>query len=871
MSNFSDSSAAGTPADRSAKSTQAQIRLQTGLSALKHKNYPAAIDHLEAVCQTATDVATLSKAQMGLVKAYAQTGGVNAATALCRSLLSNSNSQVSAWATRTLQELSRRSAAPSAQARPSKSPISEVPLTPSDASTSDTTGFVPFNPSPSNSRSSESLDATGFTPLRPSTRSPEQGRADWRGSRDGVQDEEKVDLAAYLSDTEPVESPPDEEILADEEAEGLATDGSDAPLPSLETSPLEEFETSAAEASPVSESSDAGTTPRSPKMAVRRAASLPEPQSSIASIPWRQAGRAQKWTSLEKVDLSKLWALQLLTIVLLVGLVLALVRVSQTVLNGVLFFLSWIPFLRSIRFYGDPFWFVVIPLGILWVASPWLLDWILKQVYRMQVLNLEGLGASSPEAARLLKRVCNQRRRPIPRLGIVPTTAPLIFTYGYFPQSTRIVVSQGMVNSLSDDELAALYAAELGHITQYTTGILSWVTLVMQLPYWVYWSVASWGNQQTDRVLQSLAVLGSSIAYGIYWVCRWSGLWLARVRLYYSDRAATELTGNPNGMTRALLKTAIGIAQDIQQQTQTHPLLESFDLLLPIGHQSALTLGSVYPQTPATTILEWDRSHPHRRWLALNNSHPPLGDRLNLLTLYAQHWRLDSELGWQAGTRSQESEQNPSTPLLLQGSPFFGALFGLLVAACLWLIGWLAYTYRWSLLDWIWIDRRIVLTSCLLLGFGTGLLLRINPAYPDIKRSAAANLNLTERLSLSGAMPLDKMPVRVQGYLLGRPKFLNRFYQDLILQTQTGLIRLHYTSRGGFLGNILSQSRRPTDLMNSELVTVTGWLRRGATPWLEVDTIQTQQGTTTRSGHPTWSTIVAIVSALVGVYLLFRG
>jgi Zn-dependent protease with chaperone function len=851
------------------------MQLQTGLSALKRKDYPAAIEHLEAVCQTATDIATLSKAQMGLVKAYAQTGGVNAATALCRSLLSNSNSQVSGWATRTLQELSRR-AAPPAEIRPTESPTSKPSSPASDGIAADTTGFVPFQPSPtsgSRSAASQSSDATGFTPFNTS---PDGRRSNAKSSRDAVQDEEKVDLAAYLSSADRVEAPADEAEpaeLVDEEAEDLAAYVSDSiaadPEPIAEVNAPNEPD----EAVLISEPSDTFINPRSPAGQAAKTPSRHQP--SIASIPWRQAGRAQKWSSLGKVDLSKLWGLQLLTVVLLVGLVLALVRLSQSILNGVLFFLSWIPFVRSIRWHGEPFWSVIIPLGILLIAAPWLLHWILQRAYRLEAMSLERLETISPESIRLLKRVCNQKQRSIPQLGLVPTTAPLLFTYGYLPQNTWIVVSQGMLDRLNDDELATLYAAELGHITHYTTGVLSWVTLVMQLPYWVYWSVASWGNRQRDRVLQSLAVLVSSIAYGIYWVCRLAGLWLSRARQYYGDRAATELTGNPNGLTRALLKTAIGIAQDIQQQTSTHPLLESFDLLLPIGHQGALTLGSLYPHTPTPTLLEWDHSHRYRRWLALNNSHPPLGDRLNLLTLYAGHWRLEPELEMGnrgSEIRDRELEQNSFRALLLQGSPFFGGLFGLLVAGCLWLIGWIAYVYRWSLLDWIWLDRRIILTSCLLLGFGIGLLLRINSAYPDLKRSTTSNLNLVDLLSNPNAMPIDKMPVRMQGYLMGRQKFLNRFYQDLVLQTQTGLIRLHYTSRGGFLGNLLSQSRRPTEWLNrDEPVTVTGWFRRGATPWLDVDTIQTKRGTTVRSGHPTWSTIVAIGCALLGIFVLFRG
>ena len=160
--------------------------------------------------------------------------------------------------------------------------------------------------------------------------------------------------------------------------------------------------------------------------------------------------------------------------------------------------------------------------------------------------------------------------------------------------------------------------------------------------------------------------------------CAGSGLWLSRQRVYDSDRVAAELTGNPNGFTRALLKIAIGAAKDVQTQKQTSYLLEGFDLLTPLGQRMATTLGSVYPHVPIESVLEWERTNPYRHWLAINNSHPPTGDRLNRLTHYARHWKLDTELEWStarlavSGQRSANPTSLQWRSLLLQGAPFLG-------------------------------------------------------------------------------------------------------------------------------------------------------------------------------------------------------
>lgn len=842
MSNFSDS-----PHPNEASVEESiQSTLQAGLSALKQKKYQAAIVQLETVYQAATHVPTLLKAQMGLVKAYAAIGNPDRAVMLCQSLRDQSNPQVNAWARQTLAELEQRSAT--------------SPIPPG----SDATGFAPLPPksSPSSATTKRQTakrqtvkqpDKTGFVPLSapPATArepiAPQSPQPEFDRELQELEETEILPLDAEVDWQTAIETPkPGKPPVAPKPAVSCRSATAD---------------------------------PSTPRAAPLPQHTLPNPALPNHTLTWRQAGRAQKWTSLGKTDVSPLWALQLLTVLVLGWVICTLIQVGQILLNGLIFFFSWMPFLRSVWISGDPTWLVGWGLIALFSASPWLLHGLLQRMYQLQRLSLSELEQYSPESVRLLKRVSHQQHCPVPMLGVLPLAAPIAFSYGYLPRLARIVVSQGLLEQLSDDEIAAIYAAELGHIKHWDFGILSGLILVAQLPYCVYWTVAAWGNQQTDRVLQSLAVLVSSIGYGIYWCCRLAGLWLSHVRLYYSDRAATDLTGNPNGLTRALLKLTIGIAAEIQHQGYTDPLLESFDLLIPVNPRAALTLGSLYPHTPTSALMTWDRSHRFRRWFACQTSHPLLGDRLSVLSSYAQRWRLEAELDWgeKAEGRGQRTTQNSKSKIqnpnlrrfLLQNSPLVGILVGLAIGLLLRQLGWVGYQARFSF-DWLWYERESIARGCLLLGFGIGLLIQINPAFRDMARSNRQTESaLADLLSDPGLMPIDSTPVYFQGKLLGRHNFHNRCHQDLLLQTSTGLVRLHYSSRGGFLGNVFSQSQRPIDLIKpNETVSVTGWFRRSAIPWIDVETIQTRRSIV-RSGYPIWLTIVAFVSTAWGVYTIF--
>ncbi|GAB4149305.1 MAG: hypothetical protein Fur0046_27920 [Cyanobacteria bacterium J069] len=593
-------------------------------------------------------------------------------------------------------------------------------------------------------------------------------------------------------------------------------------------------------------------------------------------IDWRLAGRAQKWSPLPMVDRAGLWALGLGTAIALFALLRGLLLLAFWLFNHTI---ARITFPIDLRYYGiyrDPAALVLLGLLGLAIALPWLMTALLRWAYQMQPLTVDTLEQASPEAARVLKRIFGQQQRSILPLELLPTDAPLLFTYGSLPHLSRLVVSRGLLAQLRDDEIAALVAGEVGHLQHWTTGVMSLVTLAGLLPHLAYQALGHWGDSPRDRlakrqgnsVLSFLAMAGSLLSYGIFWLCRAAGLWFSRRRLAYSDRTSANLTGNPNALSRALLKCSLGLSQTVAQQRHTSPLLESLELLMPIGIKTALTLGSLYPHHPSPDLFQWDCQNPHRHWLSVSNAHPPLGDRLQHLSRYAQHWRLFPELDLPPAANPRLSWKE-RRPLLLQASPYLGLGIGLAIALTLWLIGGLATQFNWRGLSWMWGDRTLLL-GCGLLGFSFGTLIRINPFFRDIPRTAPSDLSLLELMQPSAPMPLPGQPLRLRGTLLGQRGISALPSQDLLLQCETGLIRLHHMPRLGPLGNLLSARRHPSGLIGRP-VTVTGWFRRGATPWIDVETIQTTQGAVCRSEHPLWSTIVAIASALLGGYVILTG
>jgi Zn-dependent protease with chaperone function len=789
--------------------------LEAGLNALKQGQYADAIAALESIVQSQANEPPGLRAQMGLVVAYEKVGEPAKAIALCQSLSQCGNSQMQEWADRNLATLTKRYPQPGAEP--------EV----------DQTGFVPLaNPSQSGVRETARQVATPPTNIIQSSAS-------------AVQKDEVADIQVTQSS-----------MAAQPEAEFV-----DARAGSRSSTPLPES--------------------TNPQTALEPSATEPEPGYQPQ---WRQAGRAKYWNPLGKVKLYRLWLLQGGTIAALFFVIWAVLKLVTTKINEALFYTK--DFLRPIQlFYLDPAPPILIIFAILLVTSPWLLDGWFKMFFGLQPLPTSRLSEYSPEAVRLLPRLCQSRKISLPKLEIIPISEPVSLTYGCLPRFARVVVSQGLLDSLTDDEIAAIYIYEMGHIVCRDFIALSLITTILLIPYTIYWQFSVWGdnlqhrsNTYTNQFLKffyglSASVLSivSALAYGAYWLCRLPVLWLSRHRTYYSDRFAAEVTGNPNALTRALLKIAIGTAENVQNQAQTSYLLEGLDILTPLGHRMASSLGSLYGYTPLASILQWDYSNPYRQWLAVNNSHPPTGDRLQLLTRYARHWKIEPELELTLVPKQRLNADQWQT-LLLQGAPFFGVVVGAIVALIFWLVGGIAGKFGIERIAWIWGDR-VLLFSWMLLGFGIGTILRFNSLFPDMPTSLQrppANLNsprLPVLLKNPTAIPLNSQPIYIEGKLLGRRGMGNWLGQDLILQTETGLIKLHYLSQLGPLGNLLPTPMRPCQLINQP-ITVTGWFRRGVTPWIDVDVIRTRGGRTVRGGHQVWSTVAFLAAIAVALTMI---
>lgn len=813
--------------------------LEHGLTALKAGQYQTAVTLLTPLLSTAQGNRRVN-AQMGLIRAHSRLNQLSTAISLCTPLTHSDSSQVRAWAHKQLKVLQARQANNSVQASPPSPRVG------------DRSGFTPFTE-----------DQVSATMAPPSTRGSVQPQQSATGA---------------LGNPNQASMEPSSDTFTSESVPPFAL----SPKALSKTPSGTRFKPS----SETTDTTNAAQPPQSFGTSLFHYRQLNQTAEKLTNLPLKASAPSTRNIAGELFPSSllslrqqlQLWGLELLTALAFFLGVRGLLHFFCRRSNWLLAQLSWIDWPINVRpwhrFDDDYSWGVLLLLISLLLASPWLLDGLLQQLHGQQRLSSRQLKEHSPEALRLISRICRQHGWDFPELRHVPEATPLCFSYGWLPRNTRIVISQGLLDRVNAEQLTSLLAYEMAHLMQWDLPVISGIGVVLMLVYEGYWQISKWADKQRLPLLRVLAAAAAMLCYSLFWLLRKLGLWLSRYRSRLCDCAVVRLTQAPHIHRQNLLILMQGLAQAVTDQRATPPLAEALDILTPLSHQLAIGPGSCVNADAQTALFAWDYQNPYRRWMLWNLSHPLNGDRLKILEFYSASMELTSSSLLSNSTHIRLSTHmdvlSYLSPLVLQGGALVGALLGLAAAMGLWFLGGVVQPMNWIRMSWLYQDVGVVY-GFVYLGLGIGLMVRINRLFPDLQTNATLkNPSLMALLKNPLNLPIDSQPIQLEGVLLGRPGIANWLCQDLILQTSTGLIKLHVLSGLGPIGNFGAHLHHPVHRLGQTVI-LRGWFRRGATAWIDVMTITQRGKQTAFSNPPIWATVTSLAACLWGIAILLRG
>jgi len=192
-------------------------------------------------------------------------------------------------------------------------------------------------------------------------------------------------------------------------------------------------------------------------------------------------------------------------------------------------------------------------IGIQYLISPSIVGWTMKIRWVSE--------KEEPELHRMVAELAENAHLPKPKVGISQLAIPNAFAFGRTRRDGRVCVTRGILNILSRDELRAVLGHEMSHIKHRDMVILTLLSAIPLIMYWIAWSMmwgGAFGGRRQGGGYAALIGLG---AFLLYFITNLLVLYGSRIREYYADLGSVRLGNTPHHLASALYKLVYGNAR----------------------------------------------------------------------------------------------------------------------------------------------------------------------------------------------------------------------------------------------------------------------------------------------------------------------
>jgi heat shock protein HtpX len=216
--------------------------------------------------------------------------------------------------------------------------------------------------------------------------------------------------------------------------------------------------------------------------------------------------------------------------------------------------------------------------------------WFSDKIVLMQYGAKEIPENSMPELYRTVRNLTSSAGLPMPRLYLLPMNMPNAFATGRNPRHAAVAVTTGIVDLLSEDELAGVIAHELSHVRNrdILVGTIA-ATLAGAIFMLARMGMFFGGGRDDDNrngiALILLAILAPIAAMFIQMA-------ISRSREYEADATGARMLGKPLALAAALRKLTAGVRHN---PADVNPTTAHMFVVSPFSGKSLMTLFSTHP------------------------------------------------------------------------------------------------------------------------------------------------------------------------------------------------------------------------------------------------------------------------------------
>ncbi len=543
-------------------------------------------------------------------------------------------------------------------------------------------------------------------------------------------------------------------------------------------------------------------------------------------------------------------------------------------------------FVIGVWFLPSSIWGLVIMVGFTiaivlfqYGISPLIIGWI----YRIDWIPYEEFAGRFPHMADSLNKVVAYNGIKMPRLGIIHDLNPNAFTYGWSKNSARVVITDGILKYLNKKEQNAVFSHELGHVVHSDFIIMTIVfaipLVLLTIARWAYYTSWFSGRRRSSddeaNAIYLLLIAVAVLSYLSYYLGYLISLIVSRVREYYADQHAAEVLEDPNPLSTGLVKIAYGLLVDrdinVDVRERNRSKVRALRGLGIFDPSAAKGLGIISVSTQGVLSMDaiegaaaWDLYNPWARYYQFLSTHPLPARRIQRLNDQCEFYGKKPEIDFTHAKEIKEQQAGKTLWDQFLFDIFMKALPTLIFIALL------AITIVWlfalaEIITIPWLNEKVMLMMWAI-GFyiiGFGSILKTKFMY----KSGFEAKRVVDLVTNVKASPMRSVPAIMEGKIIGRGIPGYYFSEDMYFQDETGLMYVDYRFGIGIVDLIFSL--RTVKRIVGQRVKIKGWYRRGPSPYIQVDTIETEMGRRHRNYAKHLRYFWAVLAFILGIGCLY--
>lgn len=235
--------------------------------------------------------------------------------------------------------------------------------------------------------------------------------------------------------------------------------------------------------------------------------------------------------------------------------------------------------------------FALIFAAAMNIGSYWFSDKIVLKMYGAQPVTSGGLYNMTLDLAQ-------RAGLPMPRVYIIESPQPNAFATGRNPQNAAVAVNTGLMDILTERELAGVIAHELAHIKNHDTLIMTiTATIAGAISMLANFMMFFGGSSQNEDRQGVNPIVGLLVMFLAPMAAMLVQMAISRTREYSADKTGAEICGDPLALAGALKKLEQFASRIDNHVAEANPATAHMFIINPLHAHRVDNLFSTHPNT----------------------------------------------------------------------------------------------------------------------------------------------------------------------------------------------------------------------------------------------------------------------------------